>query len=148
MHFIFPVGNHGYDNALAEMHPIFLAHGPAFRKNFTKEAMNSTDLYPLICHLLNITAMPHNGSLRSVQGLLSSTAPRAIPYTQSTTHLHGSAKPRENEQEESYAYFIGVSLGSIIVIVFFIIFIKHLIRSQMAALPDMQAEITQPLLQA
>ena len=62
--------------------------------------------------------------------------------------LHGSVKPRENEQEESYAYFIGVSLGSIIVIVFLIVLIKHLIRSQIPPLPDFQAEISQPLLQA
>ncbi|XP_036910063.1 ectonucleotide pyrophosphatase/phosphodiesterase family member 5 [Sturnira hondurensis] len=142
------LGNHGYDNVLAEMHPIFLAHGPAFRKNFTREAMNSTDLYPLLCHLLSIPAMPHNGSLRNVQDLLSSAAPRALPYTQSTTLLHGSVKPGEHAQEESYAYFIGVSLGSIIVIVFFVIFVKHLVRSQIRALPDMQAEIVQPLLQA
>ncbi|XP_077018087.1 ectonucleotide pyrophosphatase/phosphodiesterase family member 5 isoform X2 [Tamandua tetradactyla] len=140
--------NHGYDNALAEMHPIFLAHGPAFRKNFTKEAMNSTDLYPLLCHLLNITAMPNNGSLKNVQDLLSSATPRAFAYTQSTTLLHGSVKPREYEQEESYAYFIGVSLGSIIVIIFFVIFVKHLIYSQFPTLQDMQAEIAQPLLQA
>ncbi|KAI5941138.1 ectonucleotide pyrophosphatase/phosphodiesterase family member 5 [Manis javanica] len=144
----FLLGNHGYDNALAEMHPIFLAHGPAFKKNFSKEAMNSTDLYPLLCHLLNITAMPHNGSFRNVQDLLSSTTPRAIPYPQSTTLLHGGVKPREYEQKESYAYFIGVSLGSILVIVFFMILVKHLIRSQIPALPDMQAEIVQPLLQA
>lgn len=130
------------------MHPIFLAHGPAFRKNFTKEAMNSTDLYPLLCHLLNITAMPHNGSFWNVQDLLSSTTPRAIPSTQSTTLLRGSDKPREYEQEESYAYFIGVSLGSVIVVVFFIVFVKHLIRSQIPALPDRHAEISQPLLQA
>lgn len=148
MYLIFTVGNHGYDNVLAEMHPIFLAHGPAFRKNFTREAMNSTDLYPLLCHLLNIPAMPHNGSLRNVQDLLSSAASRALPYTQRTTLLHGSVKPGEYEQEESYAYFIGVSLGSIIVIVFFISFVKHLIRSQIPALPDMQPEIVQPLLQA
>ncbi|XP_005861002.1 PREDICTED: ectonucleotide pyrophosphatase/phosphodiesterase family member 5 [Myotis brandtii] len=141
------LGNHGYDNALAEMHPIFLAHGPAFRKNFTKEAMNSTDLYPLLCHLLRIPAMPHNGSLSSVQDLLSSTAPRTMTHTQSPPPHHGSGKPGEHQQE-SNAYFIGVSLGSIIVIVFFIIFFKHLIRSQIPALPDMQAEIAQPLLQA
>lgn len=140
------LGNHGYDNALAEMHPIFLAHGPAFRKNFTKEAMNSTDLYPLLCHLLSIPAMPHNGSLRRVQDLLSSTAPRTMTHTQSPPPHRGSGKP-EHEQE-SNAYFIGVSLGSIIVIVFFIIFFKHLIRSQIPALPAMQAEIAQPLLQA
>uniref|UniRef100_A0A8D2KDJ3 Ectonucleotide pyrophosphatase/phosphodiesterase family member 5 n=2 Tax=Urocitellus parryii TaxID=9999 RepID=A0A8D2KDJ3_UROPR len=144
----FLLGNHGYDNALAEMHPIFLAHGPAFRKNFTKEAMNSTDLYPLLCHLLNITAMPHNGSLRNVQDLLNSASPKAIPYTQSTTLLFGNDQLGEYEQEESYPYFIGVSLGSMIVIVFFVIFIKHLIHSQVPALQDMQAEIAQPLLQA
>ncbi|XP_006076213.4 ectonucleotide pyrophosphatase/phosphodiesterase family member 5 [Bubalus bubalis] len=144
----FLLGNHGYDNALAEMHPIFLAHGPAFRKNFTKAAMNSTDLYPLLCHLLNITALPHNGSLSNVQDLLSSPTPRASPNTQTPPLLHASVKPRENEQDESYAYFIGVSLGSIIVIVFFIVLIKHLIQSQIPALPDFQAEISQPLLQA
>ena len=148
IHFIFPVGNHGYDNALAEMHPIFLAHGPAFRKNFTKEAMNSTDLYPLLCHLLNVTGMPHNGSFRNVQDLLTSATPRPTPYTPNPTLLHSSVKPGEDEHEESYAYFLGVSLGSILVIVFFIIFIKHLIRSQIPALPDIQAEIAQPLLQA
>ncbi|XP_062042195.1 ectonucleotide pyrophosphatase/phosphodiesterase family member 5 [Lepus europaeus] len=144
----FLLGNHGYDNALAEMHPIFLAHGPAFRKNFTKEAMNSTDLYPMLCHLLNITAMPHNGSLRNVQDLLNSATPKAIPYTQSTTLLFGSDQPGEYEPEEAYPYFIGLALGSIIVIVFFAVFIKHLIQSQMPALQDMQAEIVQPLLQA
>ncbi|XP_049749451.1 ectonucleotide pyrophosphatase/phosphodiesterase family member 5 [Elephas maximus indicus] len=144
----FLLGSHGYDNALPEMHPMFLAHGPAFRNNFTKESMNSTDLYPLLCHLLNITAMPHNGSFQNVQDLLNSATPRTTPYMKSTTLLHGSIKPKEYEQEESYAYFIGVSLGSIIVIVFFVIFIKHLIHSQIPDLQDMQAEIAQPLLHA
>ncbi|KAM9665726.1 ectonucleotide pyrophosphatase/phosphodiesterase family member 5 isoform 1-T2 [Trichechus inunguis] len=144
----FLLGNHGYDNALPEMHPIFLAHGPAFRNNFTKESMNSTDLYPLLCYLLNITAMPHNGSFENVQDLLNSATPRTTPYMKSTTLPHGSSKPREYEQEEAYAYFIGVSLGSIIVVVFFVIFIKHLIRSQIPDLQDMQAEIAQPLLHA
>nr|XP_002746650.2 ectonucleotide pyrophosphatase/phosphodiesterase family member 5 [Callithrix jacchus]XP_008992776.2 ectonucleotide pyrophosphatase/phosphodiesterase family member 5 [Callithrix jacchus] len=144
----FLLGNHGYDNALAEMHPIFLAHGPAFRKNFSKEAMNSTDLYPLLCHLLNITAMPHNGSFWNVQDLLNSAMPKVVSFTQSTILLPGSVKPVEYEQEGSYPYLIGVSLGSILVIVFFVIFIKHLIHSQIPALQDMHAEIAQPLLQA
>ncbi|XP_021547765.1 ectonucleotide pyrophosphatase/phosphodiesterase family member 5 [Neomonachus schauinslandi] len=144
----FLLGNHGYDNALADMHPIFLAHGPAFRKNFTKEAMNSTDLYPLLCHLLNVTGMPHNGSLESVRDLLSSASPGARPRAPSPTLVHGSLEPGEDKREEPYAYFLGVSLGSILVIVFFVIFIKHLLRSQIPALPNMQAEIAQPLLQA
>lgn len=143
MNFLFTVGNHGYDNALAEMHPIFLAHGPAFRKNFTKEAMNSTDLYPLLCHLLNITALPHNGSFRNVQDLLSSATPKVTPYTQSTTH-----KPGEYEPEESYPYYIGICLGSIIVVVFLVLLVKHLIQSQVPTLQYMQVEVAQPLLQA
>lgn len=62
--------------------------------------------------------------------------------------LHGSVKP-ENEQGRPYAYFIGVSLGSIIVIVFLIVLIKHLIQ-KVKYLPYQifQAEISQPLLQA
>lgn len=141
--FSFTVGNHGYDNALAEMHPIFLAHGPAFRKNFTKEAMNSTDLYPLLCHLLNITALPHNGSFRNVRDLLSSAAPKVTPYTQSTTHKSGKYGP-----EESYPYYIGTCLGSIIVVVFLVVLVKHLIQSQVPTLQYMQVEVAQPLLQA
>ncbi|XP_048358797.1 ectonucleotide pyrophosphatase/phosphodiesterase family member 5 isoform X2 [Sphaerodactylus townsendi] len=42
----FELGNHGYDNILPDMHPIFLAHGPAFRKNVSKQTMESTDLDP------------------------------------------------------------------------------------------------------
>ncbi|XP_004710938.1 ectonucleotide pyrophosphatase/phosphodiesterase family member 5 [Echinops telfairi] len=144
----FMLGNHGYDNALPEMHPIFLAQGPAFRKNFTKESMNSTDLYPLLCHLLDITATPHNGSFQKVQDLLRSAAPRTTPDGKSTTPLHGRTKPKEYEQEESYAYFIGVSLGSILVIIFFVIFIKHLVRSQMPDVGAVHPEIVQPLLHA
>ncbi|KAM6185869.1 ectonucleotide pyrophosphatase/phosphodiesterase family member 5 [Rhynchocyon petersi] len=144
----FLLGNHGYDNALPDMHPIFLAHGPAFRKNFTKESMNLTDLYPLLCHLLGITDMPHNGSFQNVQDLLNAATLRTTPHMTSSTPLHWTIKQREDKQENSYAYFIGVSLGSIIVIVFFVNFIKHLIRSQIADLQDMQAEIAQPLLHA
>ncbi|KAM6366726.1 ectonucleotide pyrophosphatase/phosphodiesterase family member 5 isoform 4-T4 [Alca torda] len=61
----FQSGNHGYDNILPEMHPIFLAVGPAFRKNATKEVMNATDLYPLLCHLLGINPLPNNGVVLS-----------------------------------------------------------------------------------
>ncbi|NWI21192.1 ENPP5 phosphodiesterase, partial [Crypturellus soui] len=71
----FLLGNHGYDNALPEMHPIFLAFGPAFRRNATKEVMNATDLYPLMCHLLSIPPQPNNGSFRDVKDLLAEVVP-------------------------------------------------------------------------
>lgn len=131
--FIFLVGNHGYDNTLPEMHPIFLAHGPAFRKNATKEAMNMTDLYPLLCHLLGINPLPNNGSFSNVEDILARPVPR---------ELH----PRDYE-EESYAYFIGVSLGTILIIVFLVVFMKHLTHSQIPTIHVQHTEIAQPLLQ-
>ncbi|XP_053140055.1 ectonucleotide pyrophosphatase/phosphodiesterase family member 5 [Hemicordylus capensis] len=129
----FQLGNHGYDNTLPEMHPIFLAHGPDLRKNFTKPAMSSTDLYPLLCHLLGISPLPNNGSFDNVKDLLANTVPK---------------EPQHRDyQQDSYPFFIGVFLGSIIVLGFFIVFIKHLIRRQMPGMPVQHTEITRPLLQ-
>nr|XP_056712902.1 ectonucleotide pyrophosphatase/phosphodiesterase family member 5 [Euleptes europaea] len=129
----FELGNHGYDNTLPDMHPIFLAHGPAFRKNISKQTMDSTDLYPLLCYLLGIEPLPNNGSLDNVKDLLVSEAPQ---------------NPQGTSQEESYAYFIGVFLGSVLVFGFLIMFVKHLTRSQISALRVQNLEIAQPLLQS
>ncbi|XP_015281247.1 PREDICTED: ectonucleotide pyrophosphatase/phosphodiesterase family member 5 [Gekko japonicus] len=129
----FNLGNHGYDNTLPDMHPIFLAHGPAFRKNISKQAMNSTDLYPLLCHLLGLEPLPSNGSLDNVKDLLVSAAPK---------------EPQDRSRQESYARFFGVFLGSVLVIGFLVVFIKYLTRSQVSALRDQHGEIAQPLLQS
>ncbi|XP_006881994.1 PREDICTED: ectonucleotide pyrophosphatase/phosphodiesterase family member 5 [Elephantulus edwardii] len=141
----FLLGNHGYDNALPQMHPIFLAHGPAFKKNFTKGSMNLTDLYPLLCHLLNITALPHNGSFQNVQDLLNLATSRTTALMNRSRCI---IEQREYKPEYSYAYFIVPSLGSILVIIFLVIFIKHLIHNQIPNLQFMQPEIAQPLLRA
>ncbi|XP_026511692.1 ectonucleotide pyrophosphatase/phosphodiesterase family member 5 [Terrapene carolina triunguis] len=127
------LGNHGYDNILPEMHPIFLAYGPAFRKNTTKEAMSLTDLYPLLCHLLGISSLPNNGSFSNVEDLLLTEVPRDL-------------NPRYYAQE-SYAYFIGVFLGSILVVVFLLVFIKHITHSHLPSMQVQHTEISQPLLQ-
>ncbi|XP_025949595.2 ectonucleotide pyrophosphatase/phosphodiesterase family member 5 [Dromaius novaehollandiae] len=129
----FLLGNHGYDNVLPEMHPIFLAFGPAFRKNTTKEAMNATDLYPLLCHLLGINPRPNNGSFNDVKDILAEVVPRQ-PYP-------------EARETESYAYFIGISLGSILVLFFLFVFVKHLTQSQINTMQVQHTEIAQPLLQ-
>ncbi|XP_054162170.1 ectonucleotide pyrophosphatase/phosphodiesterase family member 5-like, partial [Oppia nitens] len=67
-------GNHGWDNRLASMRPLFVANGPAFKKgyNLTKEFMN-TDLYPLMLTVLKLPVQlyPSNGSLDAVRELLS-----------------------------------------------------------------------------
>ncbi|XP_076835232.1 bis(5'-adenosyl)-triphosphatase enpp4 [Brachyhypopomus gauderio] len=64
------LGDHGYDNALPSMHPFLAAHGPAFRKGYRMNSINSVDLYPLMCHLLGIQEMPNNGSFSAVRCML------------------------------------------------------------------------------
>ncbi|XP_028843754.1 bis(5'-adenosyl)-triphosphatase enpp4 [Denticeps clupeoides] len=61
------LGDHGYLNSLRSMHPLMAAHGPAFRKGYKISSINSVDVYPLMCHLLGIPAMPNNGSFNAVR---------------------------------------------------------------------------------
>ncbi|OPJ73677.1 ectonucleotide pyrophosphatase/phosphodiesterase family member 5 [Patagioenas fasciata monilis] len=124
----FQPGNHGYDNIIPEMHPIFLAVGPAFRKNATKEAMNATDLYPLLCHLLGINALPNNGSFNAVKDLLAEEVPVAFGT-------------------DTYATVIGVFLGVFLVTVFIAVFVKHLILTQTNTMQMQHTEAARPLLQ-
>ncbi|KAK1793299.1 hypothetical protein P4O66_011682 [Electrophorus voltai] len=66
------LGDHGYDNSLPSMHPFLAAHGPAFRKDYWMNSINSVDLYPLMCHLLGIPELPNNGSFSAVHCVLVS----------------------------------------------------------------------------
>lgn len=66
-----PLGNHGYDNSLPSMHPFLAAYGPAFHKNSKMGSMNSVDLYPLMCHILDLKPEPNNGTLSNVRCLLA-----------------------------------------------------------------------------
>ncbi|GFS12375.1 ectonucleotide pyrophosphatase/phosphodiesterase family member 5-like [Elysia marginata] len=63
-------GNHGYDNQELAMHPFFMASGPAFKSGFQVETFESVDLYPLMCHLLDLQPAPNNGSMAVVSLLL------------------------------------------------------------------------------
>lgn len=125
---LFLVGNHGYDNNLQEMHPIFLAVGPAFRKNVTREAMNSTDLYPLLCHLLGITPLPNNGSFSNVKDILA----RRVPV------FLGA---------DVCATVVGVFLGSCLLMIFLLLFIKHVILIQTSTMQMQHTGAAWPLLQ-
>ena len=63
-------GNHGYDNQLPDMHPVFVAMGPSFKKGYSKDTFHNVDIYPLLCHILGVDPAPNNGSLQSVIDLL------------------------------------------------------------------------------
>ena len=64
------IGNHGYDNENPDMHGIFYATGPAFKKGYTSKAFENVNLYPLIAHLLKIKPAQVDGSLENVKDLL------------------------------------------------------------------------------
>ncbi len=64
------LGAHGFDNDNKAMDAIFYAYGPAFKSNFTAQTFNNTDLYPLICEILELQPAPVDGQLENVQTLL------------------------------------------------------------------------------
>ena len=62
-------GNHGYSNQFPDMHPFFLAQGPAFKEGFVSDPFENVNIYSLMCHLLGIKPAPDNCSLQAVQHL-------------------------------------------------------------------------------
>ncbi|XP_030839270.1 ectonucleotide pyrophosphatase/phosphodiesterase family member 7-like [Strongylocentrotus purpuratus] len=67
--------DHGYDNKWKDMKSSFYAQGPYFKKNYRALALESVDLYNLMCEILDIEPAPNNGSRdRYVDMLDSSTS--------------------------------------------------------------------------
>ena len=52
------------------MHPIFIAHGPAFKNNFKTRPFKNVDIYPLMCRILGVEPAVHNGTLENVKDML------------------------------------------------------------------------------
>ena len=47
-------GDHGYDNFWLDMHGLFIAAGPAFKKGYRTGTVQNVDIYPLLCKILGI----------------------------------------------------------------------------------------------
>ena len=73
----FPRGAHGYDPAERDMHGIFVAAGPSFRRGLATPPLDNVDVYPLLARLLGIPAAPNDGDPRATAGCSSSARPRA-----------------------------------------------------------------------
>ena len=75
-------GNHGYDNKLLSMKPIFYARGPKLKKNYVIPPFNSIDIYPLVTELLGFKpSMPVNGTLDNVKDMLKTSLPSiSVPF--------------------------------------------------------------------
>lgn len=63
-------GDHGFNNNESSMFPIFISHGPAFKKNFTIDTFKNVDIYPLMCYILGIKPGVNNGTLASVLDMI------------------------------------------------------------------------------
>jgi len=65
-------GNHGYDNNQLDMHGIFLAIGPNFKKNYHTGTLWNIDIYPLLCKIFNIYPRTNiDGELERIEFILN-----------------------------------------------------------------------------
>jgi len=64
-------GSHGYDNDFKDMHAIFYAAGPAFKKGFAHPTFENVNIYPLIAEILDLVPANTDGKLGNVKGMLS-----------------------------------------------------------------------------
>lgn len=58
-----PRGSHGFDPALPSMRALFIARGPAFRRDAEIPAFDNVDVYPLLARLLGIEPAPNDGDI-------------------------------------------------------------------------------------
>lgn len=65
------LGNHGFDPELPEMAALFLAHGPAFKRNATLPVFDSVHVYALLAHVLGIRPEPGDGDLEVLRAALA-----------------------------------------------------------------------------
>ena len=56
-------GSHGFDPAEPDMHALFLASGPSFRKGLVLPPFDNVDVYPLLARLTGVRPRPHDGDL-------------------------------------------------------------------------------------
>lgn len=63
-------GAHGYDPDNKDMHVIFYAYGPDFKKDYRGQPMDNTAIYPLLCRLLHIEPSPNDGDPDQFEELL------------------------------------------------------------------------------
>ena len=63
-------GTHGYDIRNTDVHAIFYASGPAFKKNYIHPSFQNIHIYPLLAHLLGIIPARTDGELRQVEKML------------------------------------------------------------------------------
>lgn len=64
-------GTHGYDITNSDMHGIFYASGPDFKKAYIHPSFQNTDIYSLLSEILGITPAETDGNLGNVIEMLN-----------------------------------------------------------------------------
>lgn len=62
-------GTHGYDPSNSDMHGIFYAAGPVFRRKYNAGELHNVDLYNILAAVLDIDPAPNDGSVDRVEGI-------------------------------------------------------------------------------
>ena len=65
-----PCGMHGYSNGNPLMNGIFYAEGPDFKKRFSAPQLYATDIYGLLCRLLEIAPAHNDGRIEQIECVL------------------------------------------------------------------------------
>ena len=66
----FERGEHGYSNQRREMSSWFVARGPGLKSGVHTKCIETVDVYVLMCYLLNITPLKHDGHVKRVSSFL------------------------------------------------------------------------------
>lgn len=80
--------DHGYDNDLDSMRPVFLARGPGFRQATpVTDTIGLENIFALCAHLLGIDAGTSNGTATVFQSVLTREVGNNSSAPQSTTFI-------------------------------------------------------------
>lgn len=63
-------GGHGFDNALASMRALFVAHGSAFKRGRVVEPFANVDVYNVMAKILKLKPAPNDGNPATVKTML------------------------------------------------------------------------------
>jgi hypothetical protein len=64
-------GGHGYDNRLASMRAIFIAHGDRFKKGRVVAPFENVQVYNIMTKLLGLKPAPNDGNYRAARAVLA-----------------------------------------------------------------------------
>jgi alkaline phosphatase D len=63
-------GAHGYLQTNTDMHGVFCAVGPAFRKGIAVDSFENVEVYNIVCKILGLKPAPNDGKLENVLNFL------------------------------------------------------------------------------